>query len=217
MIIGIDFDGTCVTHEFPNIGKDIGAVPVLRKLVEQGHKLVLFTVRSDIQDPKSSDDNITPIGGNYLTEAVNWFKDNGIELWGININPDQHTWSHSPKAYCHLYIDDAALGCPLTINKTHSDRPFADWGEIEKILNSMGTVRIKGTITFYKASGQIIETIPTEGWTNHKDRCRLADEHRIYGWNHYSMHDTNIGMKRFDNNTLYEIDLETGKIIKKIE
>lgn len=29
-IIGIDFDGTVVTHDFPKIGKDIGAVPVLR-------------------------------------------------------------------------------------------------------------------------------------------------------------------------------------------
>ena len=26
MIIAIDFDGTCVTHEYPKIGKDIGAV-----------------------------------------------------------------------------------------------------------------------------------------------------------------------------------------------
>lgn len=32
MDIVIDFDGTCVTHEFPLVGKDIGAVPVLKKL-----------------------------------------------------------------------------------------------------------------------------------------------------------------------------------------
>jgi hypothetical protein len=25
-IIAVDFDGTCVTHEYPSIGKDIGAV-----------------------------------------------------------------------------------------------------------------------------------------------------------------------------------------------
>ena len=30
MDIIIDFDGTCVTHEFPNIGKDIGAEKVLK-------------------------------------------------------------------------------------------------------------------------------------------------------------------------------------------
>jgi hypothetical protein len=33
MIIAVDFDGTCVTHDFPHVGKDIGAVPVLKELV----------------------------------------------------------------------------------------------------------------------------------------------------------------------------------------
>lgn len=34
MIIGIDFDGTCVKHAFPKIGEEIGAAPVLKELVE---------------------------------------------------------------------------------------------------------------------------------------------------------------------------------------
>ena len=46
MIIAIDFDGTCVTHEYPYIGKDIGAVPVLQRLVKAGHELILWTMRS---------------------------------------------------------------------------------------------------------------------------------------------------------------------------
>ena len=46
MVIAVDFDGTCVTHEFPKVGKDIGAVPVLKKLVEKGHKIILYTMRS---------------------------------------------------------------------------------------------------------------------------------------------------------------------------
>lgn len=29
MIIAVDFDGTCVTHEFPKVGKDIGAVTLI--------------------------------------------------------------------------------------------------------------------------------------------------------------------------------------------
>ena len=33
MIIAVDFDGTCVSNEFPRVGKDIGAVPVLKKLI----------------------------------------------------------------------------------------------------------------------------------------------------------------------------------------
>lgn len=32
MIIAVDFDGTCVTHEFPKVGKDIGAAPILKNL-----------------------------------------------------------------------------------------------------------------------------------------------------------------------------------------
>lgn len=47
MDIIIDFDGTCVTHEFPEVGKDIGAVSVLKELIKSGHNLILFTMRSD--------------------------------------------------------------------------------------------------------------------------------------------------------------------------
>lgn len=31
-IIGIDFDGTVVTHDFPKIGKDIGARACIEKI-----------------------------------------------------------------------------------------------------------------------------------------------------------------------------------------
>ena len=46
MVIAVDFDGTCVTHEFPKVGKDIGAVPGLKELGEKGHKNILYTMRS---------------------------------------------------------------------------------------------------------------------------------------------------------------------------
>ena len=45
MVIAVDFDGTCVTHDYPAVGKEIGAVPVLKALVQAGHKLILFTMR----------------------------------------------------------------------------------------------------------------------------------------------------------------------------
>ena len=45
MIIAVDFDGTCVSHDYPYIGKEIGAAPVLRELVSAGHELILFTMR----------------------------------------------------------------------------------------------------------------------------------------------------------------------------
>lgn len=136
MDIVIDFDGTVVTHEFPNIGKDIGAVPVLKELVENGHNLILFTMRSDIENPKSDDETIIPKGGNYLTEAVNWFKERDIPLYGIQTNPTQKSWTHSPKAYGQIIIDDAALGCPLIV--VDKKRPFVDWIKVRKLLVEMG-------------------------------------------------------------------------------
>lgn len=37
MIIAVDFDGTCVTHEFPRVGEEIGAAEVLKELTDKGH------------------------------------------------------------------------------------------------------------------------------------------------------------------------------------
>jgi hypothetical protein len=112
--ICVDFDGTCVTHEYPEIGKDIGAQPVLKRMVEEGHKLVLFTMRS----------------GEPLDQAVDWFDRNGIPLYGVNTNPTQKTWTASPKAYGQLYIDDAALGMELRY-PIDGKRPYVDWKWVE--------------------------------------------------------------------------------------
>ncbi|HOD89171.1 MAG TPA: hypothetical protein PKN53_09235 [Bacteroidales bacterium] len=147
--ICIDFDGTCVTHEFPKVGKDIGAVPVLKKLIESGHQLVLFTMRSDIVNPTGEDNELHLESGNYLTDAVNWFKENEIPLYGIQTNPTQHTWTTSPKAYAQLYIDDAALGCPLLYGNFgengegfYFDKPQVDWEKVKDILIKNGIINV---------------------------------------------------------------------------
>ena len=140
MEICIDFDGTCVTHEFPKVGKDIGALPVLNKITDAGHNLILFTMRSDIEEVTSNDYGIHKQAGKYLTEAVNWFKENDIKLYGINVNPSQTSWTKSPKAYGQLYIDDAALGCPLLYSPEISDRPFVDWVKVEEMLKTIGVL-----------------------------------------------------------------------------
>ena len=124
MIIVVDFDGTCVTHDFPSVGKDIGAVPVLKALVAKGHKLILFTMR----------DNRVIGNTTSLNEAVKWFKKNDIELLSANFNPSQDRWSGSPKVFAHLYIDDTALGIPLKYDQTVSGRPFVDWEKVEQML-----------------------------------------------------------------------------------
>jgi len=141
LTFNVDFDGTCVTHEYPRVGKDIGAVPVLKKLVEQGHKLILFTMRSN-KDGK-------------LEDAINWFKEKGIPLYGIQTNPTQGSWTSSPKSYAQLMIDDSALGCPLTQDMEReygSDsynnpdmepvgRPYVDWFKVEKMLINKGIIK----------------------------------------------------------------------------
>ena len=132
MDICIDFDGTCVTHDFPEVGRDIGAVPVLKELIANGHRLILWTMRSDVKNPVSNDKNIHAVGGQYLQDAINWFKQNDIPLYGIQTNPEQVTWTHSPKAYAKLYIDDCGLGCPLS-TEGHS-RPYVDWEKVKKML-----------------------------------------------------------------------------------
>lgn len=121
MIIAVDFDGTCVTHEYPKVGTDIGAAPVLRKLVKAGHQLILFTMRS----------------GKELDDAVWWFRSHEIPLYGVNTNPSQNNWTESPKAYAQVYIDDAALGCPLCYDGD-GRRAYVDWPEIEHMLEKRG-------------------------------------------------------------------------------
>ena len=124
MYIAIDFDGTCVTHDYPRIGKDIGATEVLKRLIKSGHKLILNTMRS----------------GEELQDAIDWFKENDIELYGANKNPSQKSWTNSPKVYAHMYIDDAALGCPLKMDLNLSNRPFVDWDVVSTLLKDHAIV-----------------------------------------------------------------------------
>lgn len=123
-IVAIDFDGTCVTHDFPAIGGEIGAVPVLEELVANDRQLILWTMRD----------------GHYLASAVNWFTYYKIPLFGINENPEQKSWTESPKAYANFYIDDAAVGTPLRIDQKLSPRPFVDWERMRILLKNRGLI-----------------------------------------------------------------------------
>lgn len=134
--ICVDFDGTCVTHDYPRVGADIGSVPVLKRLADNGCKLILFTMRSE----KGVKEGMFESG---LTDAVNWFKQNDIPLYGIQTNPTQKHWTESPKAYGQLYLDDAALGAPLKFDEKLSDRPFYDWAKAEAMLEGMGVLPTK--------------------------------------------------------------------------
>ena len=96
-LIAVDFDGTVVTHAYPEIGDDAGAVPVLKELTDNGCRLILYTMRH----------------GKLLDDAIRWFRERGIPLYAVNENPSQQRWTSSPKVHADLYIDDSSLGCPI--------------------------------------------------------------------------------------------------------
>lgn len=138
MIIAIDFDGTCVTHAFPKVGEDIGAAEVLKKLVQKGHKLILYTMRSDVVGEGVESPEFPGVkGGDYQSQAEKWFKDNDIPLYASQRNPTQDKWTTSPKCYAELYIDDAALGVPLWY-PGEGKRPYVDWVLAEQMLKEQG-------------------------------------------------------------------------------
>lgn len=142
MTINIDFDGTVVTHDFPKVGRSIGAEKVLKKLTDAGHQLILFTMRTNREKLRDTlDPTIKDVTGNFLDDAVNWFKENNIPLYGIQTNPTQSNWTTSPKSYAQLMIDDTALGCPLTYfceeTQISHERPFVDWKKVEELLIKM--------------------------------------------------------------------------------
>ena len=69
MIIAVDFDGTIVEHRYPEIGREIPfAVETLKKLIEDRHQLILWSVRE----------------GRLLDEAVEWCRQRGVEFYAVN-------------------------------------------------------------------------------------------------------------------------------------
>lgn len=132
-VIAVDFDNTIVTDKFPGIGEDIGAIPVLRRLIAEGHRIVLNTGRQDypVSDRFHS-------GKLYLTAALLWLEENGIELYGVNRNPD-YPDPVLGKVYADYYIDKQAVGCPLQY-PCRAD-PYVDWQAMEVMLEHLGLFR----------------------------------------------------------------------------
>ena len=77
MIIAVDFDGTIVEHRYPEIGREIPfAVETLKKLIEDRHQLILWSVRE----------------GRLLDEAVEWCRQRGVEFYAVNKDLLQEEW-----------------------------------------------------------------------------------------------------------------------------
>lgn len=116
MTIAVDFDGTIVTHEYPNIGKEIPfAIQTLKMLQKDGHKLILWSVRE----------------GKLLNEAVQWCRKRGLEFYAINRDyPEEETNNsnnYSRKLKVDIWIDDRNIG------------GLPDWGIIYRIIKENKT------------------------------------------------------------------------------
>ena len=109
MIFGIDFDNTIATHNYPFVGELIPmAKEVINTLAENGHTIMLWTVRGD-----ESWDSAGEI--NALQNAIEFLDTNGIEIHYFNMSPIQP--SSSNKQLVDYFIDDINLGTPLRIYK----------------------------------------------------------------------------------------------------
>lgn len=98
MIIAVDFDGTIVEHAYPKIGKPIPfAIDTLLKLQEDGHRLILWTVRD----------------GALLQEAIDYCEERGLRFFAENENyrgESVESPQVSRKLRADLFIDDRNLG-----------------------------------------------------------------------------------------------------------
>lgn len=107
MIILVDFDGTVVECDFPNIGKEQkNAIQTLKWLQNQGHKLILWTCREDHISDKSCQ---------YLTNAIDWCLQRGIIFDSINQPIEcsyfpRQDYKYKRKPFAHLHLDDRNLG-----------------------------------------------------------------------------------------------------------
>ena len=111
MIIAVDFDGTIVTHEYPKIGREIPfAIQTLKMLREEGHQLILWSVRED----------------ELLDEAVEWCRERGLEFYAVNKDyPEERQENNnhfSRKIKAEVWIDDRNVG------------GLPDWGTIYSMI-----------------------------------------------------------------------------------
>ncbi len=96
MLIAIDFDGTIVEHKYPAIGEERPfATEVLRKLIQERHQLVLWTVRE----------------GLLLKEALDWCHERGVDFYAVNSNSSEmfqeaKDKNFSCKLNADIFIDD---------------------------------------------------------------------------------------------------------------
>lgn len=117
MTIAVDFDGTIVSHRYPEIGREMPfAVDTLKMLTREGHRLILWSVRE----------------GHLLDEAVAWCRERGLEFYAVNKDYPEEERSHenfSRKLKVDLFIDDRNVG------------GLPDWGLIYRMIKEKKSYR----------------------------------------------------------------------------
>lgn len=117
MVIAVDFDGTIVEHRYPEIGEERPfATEVLKKLIADRHKLILWTMRN----------------GELLDQALDWCRERGVEFYAVNsISHDRLKEERSKylsyKLDADLFIDDRNVG------------GLPSWTDIYNIINKRQT------------------------------------------------------------------------------
>ena len=124
-IIAVDFDGTLCENAWPEIGAaNRELINFIRVEKMTGHKLILWTSRV----------------GDRLNEAVEWCKQQGLIFDAVNENLPESIEAFggdTRKIFADVYIDDGALGVPLTTSPS-SVRPFVDWVKVREWLVKEG-------------------------------------------------------------------------------
>ena len=112
MVIAVDFDGTIVTHRYPDIGDEIPfATETLKLLIKEHHKLILWSVRE----------------GKLLQDAIDWCRERGVEFYAVNKDYPEEKVEYnnhfSRKIKADLFIDDRNIG------------GLPDWGQIYQMIH----------------------------------------------------------------------------------
>ena len=132
MTIAVDFDGTIVRHRYPEIGEEVPfATQTLRMLIEDRHKLILWSVRE----------------GQLLDDAVEWCRERGVEFYAVNRDfPEEDVTKNihfSRKLKVDLWIDDRNVG------------GLPDWGTIYRMIKENKTYEEIMHETLYSEAIQV--------------------------------------------------------------
>jgi hypothetical protein len=106
MVIAVDFDGTIVEHEFPDIGPlKQGAVDALKAFKKAGHQIVIWTCRKGEEERQLR---------SFLKEKKIPFDTVNTPVPGFDLG--------TRKIYADIYIDDKGL------------RFQENWNELRKMI-----------------------------------------------------------------------------------